>query len=150
MLKNLNLNFERVVMMVYSFSERKNHLQTPIGCKSCDFSCHSTEPTQEAWKLQFWPADFPFPSMAAALYLCPKLGNRSRRSCLRVTFKWLNHMKLAQWELLGVSVRPTRKWAFLPAHRFSETINCIFYNFYILQTRAKPGTALQTPFLIIY
>ena len=53
--KNLNLNSKRVVELVYSFRERKNHLQTPIRWESQDFSCHSTEPTQKAWKPQFWP-----------------------------------------------------------------------------------------------
>ena len=87
------------------FQRKKNHLQTPIRCKSCDFSCHSTELTQKAWKPQFWPADFIFPSMAAALYLCPKLVNLSRSGCLHVTFKWHNHMQLAQWEKLRLIVR---------------------------------------------
>ena len=80
------------------FQWNKNHLQNPIRWESRDFSCHSTEPTQKAWKPQFWPADFTFPSMAAALYLCPKLVNLSRSSCLHVTFKWFNHMQLAQIE----------------------------------------------------
>ena len=85
-LENLNLSLERFVMLVYSFSEIwKYH----------DFSCHSTEPIQKAWKPQFWPADFTFSSMAAALYLCPKLVNLSRSGCLHVTFKWHNYMQLA-------------------------------------------------------
>ena len=37
------------------FQRKKNHLQTPTRWESYDFSCHSTEPTQKAWKSQFWP-----------------------------------------------------------------------------------------------
>ena len=74
----------------------KNHLETTIRLESRDFSCYST---QEALKPQFWPGDITFPIiMAAALYLCPKLVSLSRYGFLHITFKWLNHMQLAQWE----------------------------------------------------
>ena len=60
--ENLNLSFERFVMLVYSFSGRKT-----------TYSCNFAEPTKEAWKPKFWPADFTFPSMAASIYICPNL-----------------------------------------------------------------------------
>ena len=80
------------------FQWKKNQLQTTLRWEYLDFSCHSTKPTQETWKPQFWPADFTFPSMAAALYLCPKLVNLSRSGYLHVngtiTCNLLNKKKL--------------------------------------------------------
>ena len=104
------------------FQWKKNHLQTTIKWEYLNFSCHSTKPTQEAWKTQFWPAGFDFPSMAAALYICPKLVNLSRSGFLHVTFKWHNHMPLAQWEKLIVIVRQ-KKWALLPVNRLADNAN---------------------------
>ena len=49
--------------------KKKTHIETTIRWESCDFSCHSTEPTKEAWKPKFWQDDLTFPSMSAALYL---------------------------------------------------------------------------------
>ena len=87
------------------FQWKKNHLQTAIKWEYLDFSCHSTKPTQEAWMPHFCLADFTFPSIAAALYIFPKLVNLSRNGFVHVTFKWHNHMQLAQWEKLRVIVK---------------------------------------------
>ena len=76
-IQNLNLSFERFFMLVYSFSNEKTHIQTTLKRESCDFILHSTDPTQEAWKPKFWPADFTFHNMSSVLYICPKLVNLS-------------------------------------------------------------------------
>ena len=85
-LENLDPHFWEVCHADVLFQWKKNHLQTTIRWEYHGFSCHPTKPTQEAWKPQFWPADFIFPSMAAALDLCLKLVNLSRKGNLNQFF----------------------------------------------------------------
>ena len=90
-LENLKLNFKRA----YSFSVRKTPTDTyKMRVLWFQLPLHwANSEGMEATVL----ADLTFPSMAAALYLCPKLVIQSRRGCHHVNFKWLNHMHLAQW-----------------------------------------------------
>ena len=54
-LKKTKPKFRKGCQAYEQFQRKENHLQTPIRCESLDFSCHSTEPTEKAWKPQFRP-----------------------------------------------------------------------------------------------
>ena len=73
--RKLKAKFWQVCHAGVQFQWKKNRLLTTIRLEYLDFSCHSTRPTQEAWKLQFWPADFTFPIMAQ-LYDCGRQCGR--------------------------------------------------------------------------